>query len=62
MFDGNRCANGCNGATTTNAIVYFPAGTYLVSTNITVLYGTQVIGDVSTTVTALSYPEISYRA
>ncbi|KAK3934568.1 glucan 1,3-beta-glucosidase [Diplogelasinospora grovesii] len=45
MFDGNRCGAGCNGATTLNAIVYFPAGTYLVSTNITVLFGTQVISD-----------------
>ena len=47
MLDGNRCAEKCNGATTKNAIVYFPAGTYLVSSSIEIPFGTQMIGDVS---------------
>ena len=47
MRDGNRCGAGCNGATATNAVVYLPAGVYLVSTPIVVLFGTQFIGDVS---------------
>lgn len=46
MKDGNRCGKGCNGSTLKNAIVYFPPGTYLVSSTIEVLFGTQVIGDV----------------
>jgi hypothetical protein len=46
MSDGNRCGKRCNGSTTKNAIVYFPPGTYLVSTLIALPFGTQVIGDV----------------
>ncbi|KAK1991996.1 pectin lyase-like protein [Colletotrichum falcatum] len=45
MMDGKRCGKKCNGSTTKNAIVYFPPGTYLISTTIPLPYGTQVIGD-----------------
>jgi hypothetical protein len=45
MMDGKRCGEKCNGSTTKNAIVYFPPGTYLVSTTIPLPFGTQVIGD-----------------
>ncbi|OIW23390.1 pectin lyase-like protein [Coniochaeta ligniaria NRRL 30616] len=45
MTDGNRCGAKCNGATTKNAIVYFPPGTYLISSTIPLPFGTQVIGD-----------------
>ncbi|KUJ07893.1 pectin lyase-like protein [Mollisia scopiformis] len=45
--DGNRCGPKCYGSSTKNAIVYFPGGnrTYLVSSPIIALYGTQMIGD-----------------
>ncbi|KAL4873586.1 hypothetical protein BDV12DRAFT_160315 [Aspergillus spectabilis] len=43
--DGNRCGERCNGSTRKNAIVYFPPGTYLVSSTIKVLFATQIIGD-----------------
>lgn len=43
---GGRCAPGvCQSSTVTPAIVYFPAGTYLVSTSITPYYMTQLIGN-----------------
>jgi len=45
MDDGKRCGKACNGSTTKNAIVYFPAGTYLVSSVIAVYFGTQLVGD-----------------
>ncbi|KAK4102737.1 glycoside hydrolase family 55 protein [Parathielavia hyrcaniae] len=45
MTDGTRCGEKCNGSTTKNAIVYFPPGTYLISTTIPLPFGTQVIGD-----------------
>jgi hypothetical protein len=45
ISDGNRCGGSCNGATTKNAIVYFPPGTYLVSSSISVYFATQIIGD-----------------
>ncbi|KAK0458522.1 pectate lyase superfamily protein-domain-containing protein [Desarmillaria tabescens] len=43
---GGRCGGGeCISSTTTRAIVYFPAGTYLVSESIIAYYATQLIGD-----------------
>jgi hypothetical protein len=46
MTDGKRCGKRCNGSTVQNAIVYFPPGTYLISSGIALPFGTQVIGDV----------------
>ena len=45
ISDGGRCGFGCNSSTTTPAMVYFPPGTYSVSTPIQMYYYTQVIGD-----------------
>lgn len=45
LMDEKRCADKCNVSTTKNAIVYFPPGTYLISTTIPLPFGTQVIGD-----------------
>lgn len=42
---GNRCGKGCDSSTVTPAIIYFPPGTYLVSTPIIQLYYTQFVGD-----------------
>ena len=42
---GNRCGEGCDSTTITPAIVYFPPGTYLVSTPIIQYYYTQLHGD-----------------
>ena len=49
---GNRCGEGCDSSTTVPAIVYFPPGTYMVSSPIIQYYYTQFIGD------ALSIPTI----
>ena len=54
MRDGNRCAENCNGATTKNAVVYFPKGTYAVTGTIQVLFGTQMIGDANSWPTILA--------
>ncbi len=43
ISDGNR-AN-CPSSSTKNAIVYLPPGTYLVSSSISLYFGTQLIGD-----------------
>ncbi|KAH7017946.1 pectate lyase superfamily protein-domain-containing protein [Microdochium trichocladiopsis] len=56
--DGKRCGANCNGSTVKNAIVYFPPGRYLVSKSISVLFGTQIIGDANdppTIVASASY-------
>ncbi|KAK6523243.1 hypothetical protein TWF694_006133 [Orbilia ellipsospora] len=45
MKDGKRCGAGCNGSTTKQAILYFPQGTYLISSSIEIYFGTQMIGD-----------------
>ncbi|KAH9988425.1 pectate lyase superfamily protein-domain-containing protein [Xylariaceae sp. FL0662B] len=41
----DRCLQGCASTTTTPAIVYFPAGTYMISSSIVPPYFTQMIGD-----------------
>lgn len=40
-----RCGADCGSSTTLGAVVYFPAGTYLISTPIVQYYYTQFIGD-----------------
>ncbi|KAK3302652.1 glycoside hydrolase family 55 protein [Chaetomium strumarium] len=45
IADGNRCGQGCSSQTTTPALVYFPPGTYVVSTPIIPFYYTQLVGD-----------------
>ncbi|KAL8829346.1 MAG: hypothetical protein Q9170_006207 [Blastenia crenularia] len=46
ISSGNRCAPGvCQSSTTTPAIVYFPSGTYRVSSSIIDYYFTQIIGN-----------------
>jgi len=45
ISSGNRCGHGCDSSTVTPAIVYFPAGTYVVSSPLIQYYYTQFIGD-----------------
>ncbi|EEP79928.1 hypothetical protein UREG_04770 [Uncinocarpus reesii 1704] len=45
ISDGNRCGDNCGSSTIYPAIVYFPAGTYLVSSSIIQYYNTQFLGD-----------------
>ncbi|KAI0191651.1 glycoside hydrolase family 55 protein [Astrocystis sublimbata] len=54
MTDGKRCGAKCNGSTTKNAIVYFPPGTYLISSTIPMPFGTQAIGDANNRPTLLA--------
>ncbi|OAL05122.1 pectin lyase-like protein [Phaeosphaeriaceae sp. SRC1lsM3a] len=45
IADGGRCGEGCDSTTTTPAIIYFPAGTYIISKPIIQYYYTQFVGD-----------------
>lgn len=45
---GGRCGLGCDSTTVTPALVYFPPGTYAVSTPIIQYYYTQLVGDAIT--------------
>ncbi|KAH8892812.1 pectin lyase-like protein, partial [Thozetella sp. PMI_491] len=45
IADGNRCGNGCGTSSVKGALVYFPSGTYLVSSSLYSLYNTQLVGD-----------------
>ncbi|KAL4936266.1 hypothetical protein BDV06DRAFT_95871 [Aspergillus oleicola] len=45
ISSGDRCGKGCDSSTTKPAVVYFPAGTYLVSKPVVQYYYTQMIGD-----------------
>ena len=47
ISDGNRCGDNCGSSTVKPATVYFPPGTYLVSTSIIAMYYTQLVGDIS---------------
>ncbi|KAH8803504.1 pectate lyase superfamily protein-domain-containing protein, partial [Xylogone sp. PMI_703] len=42
---GNRCGLGCGSTTISAAVVYFPPGTYLISSPIIQYYYTQFVGD-----------------
>jgi glucan 1,3-beta-glucosidase len=45
MNDGGRCGQGCPSSTITPAVVYFPSGTYILSSSIIDQYYTQIIGN-----------------
>ncbi|KAI8943802.1 hypothetical protein NX059_001776 [Plenodomus lindquistii] len=46
IAEGNRCTPGfCESTTNTPAVVYFPGGTYLISSSIIDYYYTQIIGN-----------------
>ncbi|KAK1995810.1 pectin lyase-like protein [Colletotrichum falcatum] len=45
ISDGGRCGAGCPASTRFPATVYFPAGTYLVSSSIIQFYNTEMLGD-----------------
>jgi glucan 1,3-beta-glucosidase len=48
ISSGSRCvegAPGCESSTTSPAVVYFPAGTYLISSSILPYYMTQLVGN-----------------
>jgi hypothetical protein len=45
ISEGNRCGPGCTGSTKTPGLVYFPPGTYMVSSPIIDFYNTQLIGN-----------------
>ncbi|KAL7928405.1 glycoside hydrolase family 55 protein [Trichoderma chlorosporum] len=45
ILSGGRCGRLCTSSTLTPAIVYFPAGTYIISTPIIDQYYTNIIGD-----------------
>ena len=55
--DGNRCGLGCDSQTTAPAIIYFPPGTYVVSTPLILYYYTQVIGDANNLPTIIATPD-----
>ncbi|EGN94233.1 glycoside hydrolase family 55 protein [Serpula lacrymans var. lacrymans S7.3] len=55
MTSGNRCGStSCGSSTLTPAIVYFPSGTYVVSSAIDMYYYTQMIGDAKNPPTLLA--------
>jgi hypothetical protein len=47
ISEGGRCGADCGSSTVVPAVVYFPKGTYLVSSSIVQYYNTQLLGDVS---------------
>lgn len=56
ISDGGRCGPECGASTKVPAVIYFPAGTYLVSSPIIQYYNTQFLGDVSRSNKSVSKP------
>lgn len=49
ISSGGRCGPNCGSSTIFPAVVYFPAGTYLISSTLIQYYNTQMLGDVRAT-------------
>ncbi|PBK58892.1 exo-beta-1,3-glucanase [Armillaria solidipes] len=63
ISSGNRCGEGtCESSTVTPAVVYFPQGTYLVSSLIFAYYYTELVGDAKNPPTLLAAPSFSGMA
>ncbi|SPO35322.1 related to beta-1,3 exoglucanase precursor [Pseudozyma flocculosa] len=56
ISEGNRCGAGCDSSTTAPALVYFPAGEYLVSSPIISYYYTQLVGNPNDLPTLVAAP------
>ncbi len=56
ISQGNRCGQGCGSSTIAPAVVYFPPGTYLVSSPIVSYYYTQLMGSALNRPTLLAAP------
>lgn len=54
---GSRCGEGCGSSTISPAVVYFPPGTYLVSSPIISYYYTHLIGSAADRPTLLASPQ-----
>ncbi len=60
ISNGNRCAPGsCASSTVTPAVVYFPAGTYIISSSLLDYYNTQLIGNPNSLPTLRATPNFS---
>ncbi|KAK0225091.1 exo-beta-1,3-glucanase [Armillaria nabsnona] len=63
ISSGNRCGEGtCASSTVTPAVVYFPQGTYLVTSPIVAYYYTELVGDARNPPTLLAAPSFSGMA
>ncbi|QRV92157.1 exo-beta-1,3-glucanase [Ceratobasidium sp. AG-Ba] len=54
ISDGNRCGQGCKSSTVSPGLIYFPSGTYLVSSPIIPFYYTSMVGDAKNPPTLLA--------
>ncbi|KAF8595217.1 exo-beta-1-3-glucanase [Ceratobasidium sp. AG-I] len=62
IADGNRCGQGCKSSTVSPGLVYFPPGTYLVSSPIVPYYYTSMVGDAKNPPTLLAAASFSGMA
>ncbi|KDN47784.1 hypothetical protein RSAG8_03204, partial [Rhizoctonia solani AG-8 WAC10335] len=54
ISDGNRCGQGCKSSTVSPGLIYFPSGTYLISSPIVPYYYTSMVGDAKNPPTLLA--------
>ncbi|KAI8061631.1 beta-1-3-glucanase [Gongronella butleri] len=62
IASGNRCGATCGSSTTTPALVYFPSGTYKVSSALIMYYYTQLVGNALNPPTLLAAPNFQGMA
>jgi len=62
ISSGGRCGQGCGSSTILQALVYFPSGTYLISTPIIQFYFTQLVGNANDWPTLLATPNFAGMA
>jgi glucan 1,3-beta-glucosidase len=62
IADGNRCGQNCDSSTVSPALIFFPAGTYVVSAPIVQFYYTQMVGDALKPPTLKAAPNFSGMA
>ncbi|KAI0700911.1 glucan 1,3-beta-glucosidase [Cytidiella melzeri] len=61
ISSGGRCGQGCASTTTEPAIIYFPSGTYVISSPLILYYQSQMIGDARNLPTLLASSSFSGR-
>ena len=59
ISDGNRCGQGCDSSTISPALVFFPAGSYLLTSPIISYYYTQLVGDYNSRPTLITAPSFA---
>lgn len=62
ISSGDRCGSGCGSSTIVPALIYFPSGSYLISSPIIMYYYSQLVGNVKDLPILVAAPEFSGKS